>query len=301
MSKRRALFVVNNKSGGANEEAVRKAADEILKPLGVECHFFVRRKKGMSRRKATRRAIEEGFDLVVAAGGDGTVSRVADELQGSGVRLGVVPTGTANLIARSLRLPLDIAKAMRLIADPPRTVTIDGMHVPETGKTYFSHISMGVYSRIAKMETEAQKKAMGRGVYLWNLFKELRHKNSWEFKIQVDGETSKVRSSLVILANIGDAGIADMQWGKQIRIDDGHLDLCIVSGRTVGEYGRLAWHSLRGRPEDDPAIDYLPVHQSIRIETSGDVPVRADGKLIGEGSVEVEVRRGAVEVMTSSA
>lgn len=294
---RRVFVVVNDKAGNADQESLREALARHLGGDATEVELFVRDRSGGSRRKVARRAVAAGYDTIVAAGGDGTVSRVADELQGSGCRLGIVPLGTGNLIARALGIPMEVEDAVRVIAEAAATRAIDGMRVGD--KTYFSHVSMGTYSRIAKVESETQKKWLGRGVYVWNLIRELARRRAWTFTIEADGRRRRRRASLVIVANIGDAGLAGMQWGSDIHIDDQRLDVCVVRGRSLRAYAELAWKSLRGRPEDG-AIDYVPVHRRATIRSGASMPVRADGKRIGKGSVEVELVRAAVPVIVAA-
>jgi diacylglycerol kinase family enzyme len=103
----------------------------------LELHFPAARidytvhepRKGDAFGEIVRARLGEGFDLVVAAGGDGTVSAVVDGLAGSAVPLGIIPTGTANLVARELNIPLVPREAVELIVRAPRSRTIDAMRI----------------------------------------------------------------------------------------------------------------------------------------------------------------------------
>ena len=290
----RYFFIVNNKAGGADETGLRAAVE---KHLGTaDCDFFIRHKKGQSRRDAVYRGLDAGYDIIVAAGGDGTVSKVADELRGTGARLGIVPLGTANLIARSLKIPADVDAAVRTLLDAPAERRLDAMVTGE--KAYFSHVSAGVYSRAVQLEDSTKKQRFGRAMYAWNLLRRIRDENAYPFTITLDEQKWSARSSLLLLANVGHVGVGQMQWGEGIRPDDGRLDLCVVRGGSMTTFARMAWQSARGHMGLTPELIQHAVRRSVKIEGPPDMPIRADGKLIGEGSVEITLEPAAVRVIT---
>src|SRR5690606_31252171 len=110
-------------------------------------------------------AIDAGAQLVIAAGGDGTVSAVADGLIGSDVPMGILPLGTANVLARELGLPLDPDATCAVLASSRETATLDVMRVG--GRPFFTQVGVGLDSlMIRDTDTEA-KQRLGRLAYLW--------------------------------------------------------------------------------------------------------------------------------------
>lgn len=292
----RVFFVVNNRSGNANEGLLRELVDQKLVRRGIECHYFVREQKGQSRRKATRKALKEGFRTIVAVGGDGTVTKVADEVQHvDGAILGILPLGSANLLARGIDLPLDLESAVELLAERPRIRRVDGMKVGT--KTYFSHISMGIYSDITSQESKEQKQRLGKLAYLWPLFSEVRRQRSWKFTLDAPEIQKQLRASLVMVANVGDTGFRDVTWGAGVRPDDGRLDLCLIKGRSLGAYAGLFWKSLRGKIKDSPHAAFRKLETEITIKADTNLPVRADGSLIGEREVHIRLIKDAVGII----
>ena len=122
----KALVVLNSIAGQTAHESVRGALDSHFPASQIEYEIH-ETSKGDKLGQIVRDRMRDGFDLAVAAGGDGTVSEVIDGLAGNPVPLGILPTGTGNLIARELGVPQDVDEAVRLIAGAPRSRKIDAM------------------------------------------------------------------------------------------------------------------------------------------------------------------------------
>ena len=110
-AERRAFVVLNPKSGSCTVADVREAIDEHLADVDVEIHEVA---EGDDVRAIVRSAVDRGCDPIIAAGGDGTVSTVADVLVGTETHLVVFPLGTANVLARELGIPVDLEGACQL-------------------------------------------------------------------------------------------------------------------------------------------------------------------------------------------
>lgn len=136
-------------------------------------------------------AAAQGCTLVVAAGGDGTVSLVANELVGRKLSLGILPVGAGNLLAQELNIPLHLEQACQLLTRPLQTTQLDVMQV---GQRYFvSHVSLGVYSRIIERTAVVDKRRYGKVAYLWQMAKEVMGGQSWDFSLTTDGEKHHLR------------------------------------------------------------------------------------------------------------
>lgn len=296
----RPFILANTRSGGFDPVALRRAIEARFGDEGDGWSWALRT-KGQSRRDLTRAALGKGHRVIVAAGGDGTVAKVADVVsQADDAVLGVLPTGTGNLFARELGVPLSIPGALeRISADPSGGRRVDGMQV-NGQRRCFSHVSLGTYSRIASLDTPAEKQALGRLAYLRHMARELRRETSWTFRLSHDGRPRTVRASLVLVANVGAVGLGGLRWGDDIAPDDGVLEVCIVHARDVPGYLRLAGRALLGQHRQAPEIEYLRVHRELVIVADDpDLPVRGDGKEIGRGRVAVRVLPGAVTVVNA--
>jgi diacylglycerol kinase (ATP) len=294
----RVFVVLNPMAGKSTAAEVRAALDrhfsadiwmqEIYETTGDEHVADV-----------VRAALNRGCDLVVAAGGDGTVSEVAEALIHTGVPLGIIPVGTANVLARELGLPLDLEGACALLAGPRATDSIDAMQVGD--KAFFLHIGVGIDSLMIRDTDRAAKRRFGRAAYLWTALKWLIGYQPRRFTIVVDGRRLRPHAAQVLIANGGVMGMAPFRWGPNIRSDDGLIDVCVVSARSLLDYLRVVWQVLIGHRRRSPNIRYVTAERSIVVDADRPLPIQGDGEIIGETPVQVRVVPEAVEVVVPAA
>src|SRR4051812_5193041 len=134
------LFVIlNPKAGSFAEGTIQAALGASFSCEDGSC--TIHETNGQENlEELARDAARRGGDVVVAAGGDGTVSAVADGLVGTGTPLGIIPLGTANVLARELGIPVAVEAAVALLAGPHRTVAIDAMKVGD--KCYYTQVGV---------------------------------------------------------------------------------------------------------------------------------------------------------------
>ena len=293
------VFVVLNPVAG------RSTADLVLAAL--EQHFVpdtwvyeVYQTTGQEQlADVVRDALARGCDMVVAVGGDGTVSDVAEALVHTGVPLGVVPLGTANMLALELAIPLNLEGACTLLAGPHTTTSIDAMQVGE--KFFVLQIGIGIDALMIRDTEREQKRRFGRAAYIWTAFTRLIGFQPRRFTIVADGRRIRPRASQVLIANGGVLGIPPFRWGPNIRPNDGRIDVCIVNARTLLDYLGVAWHLLTGQQKRDRRVRYLTATRSIAVSADQPLPVQADGEIIGETPVLVHVVPDAVRVIVPAA
>ena len=160
-----AFVVLNPKSGHGDSAEARAALERHLGGAGVACRFH-EPAEGDSLADRVREAVASGCDLVVAAGGDGTVSAVADALAGTETPLGIVPLGTANVLAGELGIPLDLEAAVRLLAGDARP-DAGSTRWSWAGKHYVTQVGVGLDAAMIRDTPGEHKRRFGRVAYLW--------------------------------------------------------------------------------------------------------------------------------------
>ena len=233
--------------------------------------------------------------MIVAAGGDGTVSAVAKGLVRTQTPLGIIPLGTANVLARELGIPVELEGACQLLAGAHGVTSIDAMQVGE--KYYFTQVGVGIDAMMIRDTKREDKRRFGRIAYIWTAMTRLLGFQPRRFRIAADDQQERRRASQIVIANSGILGQPPFRWGPEIEPDDGRLDVCIVRARTLLDYLSLAWHVVRGQQRQSPNVRYLGAQRRIVIETDRPLPVQADGEIIGETPVQVQVVPAAVRVI----
>lgn len=290
----RLFLVLNPMAGSCDAAELKRILEQECAAAGLELEIYETTGQD-SVIEIARQARQRGYRVIAAAGGDGTVSQVASALVHSDIPLGVVPVGTANLFARELNIPLEPEAACRLLVSATRRTAIDAMKAGDMA--YISHVSLGVYSKIAEKTSAAAKRYFRQLAYIWNALPELLGGRSWRFTLEIDGKVQRVRASFIMIANVGGVGAGALRWGPDIKPDDGRVDICIVRGRTLRDYVLFMWHVIRHLHKQAPKTRYLYASRSIKVFTRKRLPVRGDGEIIGQSQVEIEILPGAIQVL----
>jgi YegS/Rv2252/BmrU family lipid kinase len=289
-----AFVVLNPKSGRCDGDEARAALERHLSVVGVACRVHVP-SHGDSLKAAVREAVGHGCDLVIAAGGDGTVSGVADALVGTDTPLGIIPLGTANVLAGELGVPLDLDGACALLAGPHAVTAIDVMELG--GKHYVTQVGAGVDALMIRDTPDHQKRKLGRLAYVRTAVTRLLGFQPRQFTLTVDGVTTRPRAVQVLVANSGTLGQRPFRWGPGIRPDDGRLDVCVIRARTLLDFLALGWHVVTGRHRSDPNVRYEAARREVVIDSRRPLPVQADGEVVGQTPVTVRVVPRGVRVV----
>ncbi len=292
---RRKLFVIlNPASGTSTAEVVKKAIGEHFSCDDGSCQVHEVRDRedlGALAREAAGRNVE----VVVAAGGDGTVSAVANGLVGTNTPLGILPLGTANILARELGVPTDLNEACALIAGEFATAPVDAMKVKDAH--YFTQVGVGIDALMIRDTKTEDKKRFGRLAYMWTGAVRLIGFQPRRFTLTIDGKAVKARASQVLVANCATLGQKPLTWGPNIKVDDGQVDVCVIRAGSLWDFARVSWNVLRGTHRDDPKLHYRKASKAVTIHTRKPLPVQGDGEVIADTPVEVQVVKGAVRVV----
>ncbi len=294
---RRVFAVVNAHSGNAAPEQVRQALRSVL-PADRECEFHESR-EGENLTEVVRAAVRRGFDTVVAAGGDGTVSFVANGVLESDAKLAIIPLGTTNVLARELGIPLDVQGACDLLAGASHSIYIDGMRVGDA--CYFTQIGVGVDALMIHDTTENHKRWLGASAYVWAMIKNLTAYKARRMMVTADERRVRTRSLQILLANCGSLGVSRLRWGSEVHVDDGAIDVCIFRPKSPLDYPRIAWNFFWRQHNREPRLIYLRASRTIVVEVDRALPVQGDGEIIGQTPLNVEVVPRAVRVIVPAA
>jgi diacylglycerol kinase (ATP) len=244
-----------------------------------------------------RRAVAGGAERVFAAGGDGTISAVVDGLIGTDVPLGIIPAGTANVLAQELGIPQDIDKACRMLAETTTTRNLDALEVD--GRYYILSIGTGADAMTIEQTGREEKRRFGRLAYAVSMMKVLIGIQPHRFVLTVDGQTKHVRAADILVTNISTL-IKPLRWGKHIVPDDGKIDICIVRAQNLADVLPVIWDLVwPGPPREDRNLRFMEAKESVHITSQRPLPVQGDGEVLGKTPVKANVVAGALKVLVA--
>ena len=194
----RVCVIMNRGSGKKKHRDIVAQLDQQLKPV---CGSYELRqsRKGSDLPALARQVAGEGFDLIIAAGGDGTQSAVAGALTGSGVAMGVLPGGTFNYFARDLGVGETIEDALDTLLD----ARVDEVDVGEVNDLIFlNNVSLGAYPQILKTREGIYKRwGRSRVAAYWSVIVALRRlRRPMQLVARVNGDVQRFESALVFVA-----------------------------------------------------------------------------------------------------
>lgn len=289
-----AFVVLNPVAGNSDVGAVRRALERHLSAAGWT--YTVYETTGEeSVADVVRGALDQGFDLFVAAGGDGTVSGVAGGVVRTSTPLAIVPVGTGNTLARELGVPLDIEVAVQLLVGEHAIVDIDALQVGD--RFFVLNVSTGVSALTMRDTRRRDKRRLGLIAYLWTGLKTLLGLQPHRFTVVTGGRAAHFQASELTVVNSGALGDPTFRWGPQIRMDDGQIEVCTVRARNLLDYLEAAWGLLTGRQRRAPQIRCLRAGRSVTVNADEPLPVQADGEVIGQIPVEVRIVPGGIRVV----
>lgn len=274
----RALVVVNPRSrrGARLGATVRRE----LTALGVDC---------------APPGSREPVDAVVVAGGDGTFTRAIPLALARGVPMGLIPLGTFNELARTLEIPLDVAQACALIVRGA-TRAIDVARV--NGVYYVNEASIGISSRITRLQRAADKRRWGWLAILWSVVRGLRYARPFRVEIEGNGRRERLSAIQVTVANSHRFG--GLITVEDAAIDDGQLDCYALEGRGLFPVLALALAALRHRAGGVPELHTYRA-PAIEIRTRRRHRIVADGEPAGRTPARFEVCPGALKIFSGTA
>lgn len=261
----------------------------------IEYEIYETRKGGRVA-DVVRERLPEGFDLVVAVGGDGTISAVGDGLVGSTIPLGIIPTGTGNLLARELEIPLDPIEAIELITGAHRERKIDGMRIGK--RIFFLNASVGISAAVVDGVTRRSKRRFGRFIYTTTTILKILSARPRHLTVEIDGQAHPFRAIDVAIMNGGLLGEQLHPGGPVIRIDDGHLGVWVLSVKKLWNCSWFAIGTVVGWIVT-PKANFIGYGKTIHIRSAVSLRVQANGDVIGTTPIHVEVLPNVLTVIVS--
>lgn len=241
-----------------------------------------------SAAACTRDALAAGAEVVVASGGDGTVSEVAAAISGRDVLLGVLPRGTSNSFAAGLGIPGDLEGALDVL----RAGHVRVIDTARCGdRTMVLHTTVGLHADTIRQTTRDAKNRWGVLAYLSTGLRELMDVEPFEVELETDEHVIRCRAIAVAVANLAPAKTVLAQGPAVVVSDDALLDVTVVSATSLVDAVMTGVHLLRSAVQREAAtrdnVGYFACRK-VRIAATPVQHVLIDGEDAGTTPVTVE-------------
>jgi diacylglycerol kinase (ATP) len=295
-----ACLIFNPAAGAFNLEPILPEIIATLKGYGWQVELCQTHQRGDISRLA-QESVQKGHSVVLVAGGDGSINEAANVLAHNPTVMGVLPTGTSNVWARQLGIPIPtpwkpdkLVEAARALAEG-QIRTIDLGRV--SGRYFVMWSGVGLDAVIAaSIEPKPTIiRRFGMVGYATQVIRIAWRYHGAQMDIQADQKTIKTRAFLAVASN-GPLYGAIIHLAPDAVLDDGYLDLTVIQGESLYAAVARAFNLLLGRVARDPQA-ILCRARRIQISSPDPVPVHVDGEPLTVTPVSIEVVPRALRVL----
>src|SRR3989454_1909570 len=271
-----------------SERAQRKRAH--VESLARDCVVCATTRTGEAELMA-RHGVKEGFEKIVAAGGDGTINEVVNGLAGSTATLGLLPIGTVNVFAMELGLP---SHNLGLCWDIIQGDHIRLVDLPSANAKYFVQLAgVGLDAQVVKETSAALKRNFGPLSYLISAAQIAARRPP---RLFIESENTSIEEGSFVLIGNGRRYGGPFPFFKHAVIDDGLLDVVVFKQLGYLEIIKYLQDVVFSSDIRVPEIEYFQTRR-LRVESDQSVPVELDGELVGNCPVEFSLSEKSLRVL----
>ncbi|WMJ77617.1 MULTISPECIES: diacylglycerol/lipid kinase family protein [unclassified Sedimentibacter] len=290
-------FVIYNPTSGKElaGQKIFSSSQIVMENEAVEFTFFATKKKGDGETAAIR-GCEEGYDMIISCGGDGTVHEVLNGIMKSSCRtkLAVMPAGTVNDFAAQLKIPKAYANFASLLMKQ-NFKTID---VGKINDNYFVNVvGGGAFMNIPHDVTVEAKTILGKYAYYFKAAFEVPGQlvNTNNINYNIDGVEYNINTLLFLVINSSGAGGFNKLCPKA-KIDDGLLDIVIFEKANNADLLQIFTRVFNGQHITHPKVHYMQ-GKNIKIDCEKKIPIDTDGDIGGVVPAEISSVHNAIEIL----
>ncbi|MBR6846921.1 MAG: hypothetical protein IKM74_02195 [Bacteroidales bacterium] len=272
MDKLKIRFIINPISGKTHRKNLPDQIEEILDEKRFDYDIKVSEYAGQSKELA-QEAIDQHYDIIAVAGGDGSINEVGCKLIGTDIALAVIPCGSGNGLSRCLNIPLSPIKALELI-NRKAICQIDTVTVNDV--PFISISGTGYDAQVA--DDYAKDRHRGFNTYFRYIVKNYFTLGEKEYTIKMQNREIKTKAFFISFANSNQMGY-DVPISPRASLWDGKVDLCIVRKPSALELPIVGSYFLSKNMDKSPKVDIIQVDEATIIRPEAGV-VNIDGESI---------------------
>jgi YegS/Rv2252/BmrU family lipid kinase len=276
-----------NPASGRNQP-ILNTLNDVFRQYGVDWSISVTKKYGDATEQA-RSALDQGVDLVVGYGGDGTQHEIANAVLGSGKPMGILPGGTGNGFANEMGIPKQLRAAVEMLCTSARVSHVD---VAQVGEGFFiQRMYAGIEPE--QQTSRAEKDKYGVLAYAVTGARQLRAMQDARFRLTIDGQVIEVSGVKCYVVNSAMTGTG-VAISQKPSVTDGLLDVFVLARNPLSLMA--AEQRLLGLESPTAGFHYWQ-GRTIQVEADPPKTIWTDGEHWGQTPVTVEVLSGALTVV----
>jgi len=266
---------------------------ELFEKAGYEVDLKKCLHYGDAEIEAKKAAESGAFDIIVAAGGDGTYNQVINGIMGTDIPLGLIPLGTSNVLMRSLGFPLSPIDAAKIILEG----NLKKWDLGLANGRYFAIMTSCGFDAFATAKTNLKlKRLIGKYAYIFAAIQNLPTYKPYPMRVVLDGHETHYRP---IFANIANAALygGSYKLTPDAKMDDGLLDVFLFDSPSLNRLIYFALRVILNLPLNLREISIVRA-KTVELQAPGRVPYQIDGDAFGALPVSVSIRPKAIPIIT---
>lgn len=290
----RRAFIIENPVASRSTPHGLETVLSVMNSAGWEVTSGRTEEQGHAAELAAE-AVQRGTELIAVYGGDGTVMQAVEGMQGSDAVLGLIPGGTANLLAGNLRISRSPGKAARTITTgAPRTIDLGRLETSAGTRFFAVGCGTGYDADMMAETTTEQKRRWGVGAYVSFVVRTAHRIRASPVRITIDGRTDDYEAASIVVANCSMIVAPLLKLGADVAVDDGILDVIILKANGFFGATWAVWDLLCMR--ETPRVRRIRGTE-VHVETATPQVVQADGDICGMTPFTATIIPGGLTVM----
>lgn len=286
-----ALMLINPISGTRDKKGICDLTSSRLKAAGIGLDIVQTQHKGHGAELALE-AAKRGTDIVVVAGGDGTVNEVASALMNTDTALGIIPCGSGNGLARSLGIPMDFDGAVEIIARNNPYAIDCGI---AEGLPFFCTFGVGFDAVVT--EKFATGKRRGKMQYVRSALLEFINFTPDNYAMEIDGEIYTEEALLIAVCNAAQYG-NNAYIAPRASLSDGLLDVTVIRNGPIIQQAMAGFGLLSGQIDRNRYVDTFKAKE-VKIIRLKDGPAQIDGEPLNLGrKISIKCQPACLKVLS---
>ena len=284
------MFIINPVAGKGKGKIIAQQIHQFMDGKGISYDIRFTRYKGDGEILA-REAVARGCRTIIPVGGDGTIYEVINGMDLGKSALGIIPSGTGNDLAKTLGIPENPLKALKIIHGGHKAIIDCGQ---ANGRYFLNVASVGLDAEIVKETENIKKYVKGPSAYVAGVLKTLLYFRHKDVVMEIDGVEMRRNVMLVAVANGRYYG-GGMKIAPQAEIEDGYFDICIINRISKVKLLRLFPTIFSGEHVRVEEVEMLR-GKTIKIDGLERLMINVDGDIIGEAPVSMTICPDMIQV-----